>query len=607
MNWTINISKSAKKLICQILVFANVGMAAAQVQDQHSYLTRVPVEESEHLGFIADPDSFPEQKMDFPIAAGIYEPTWNSINEKYPGEPAWWRKSKFGIFIHWGPQSSGNSGDWYARYMYHEGTLAYVNHLKDFGHPSKSGYKEVLHTWNPKAWDPEKLVQQYYDAGFRYALVVGVHHDNFDLWNSKYQLWNSVNVGPKKDFLAEWKKALKKKNMRFGVAFHHEYSWWWWQGAFGADKKGSFANVPYDGNLTLADGKGKWWEGLDPQLLYGIPIKYDSLVDKGKEFTVEDIPYEHHGIFGDHLEYAKWYATRWAMRMEDVIDSYDPDFIYTDGNSTQPFSGDKSGAGYKCDAAARVIAHYYNRAAQSKKPFDKISFVKFHPANRGVGTTFEGTYADGIKEDQMWMGDMAVGDWFYRPDFYYDAGMIIHALLEHVSRDGNLTLCVCLKPEGDLDSGSLRMLGQLGNWMKINGQGVYGSHAWKQWGEGELTKDPDDSGAAPHIKIFPGNNLTKKNADFRFSTKDFRFTKGEDNSIYAFCLSVPKAGEKLLIKAFGKKAGMMDGPVHAVRLLGSKEKVQWRQDDDGLSIRCPSKMPFKYAVAFEVSGPSHAK
>ena len=141
--------------------------------------------------------------------------------------------------------------------------------------------------------------------------------------------------------------------MRFGVSFHHEYSWWWWQRSHDSDVTGDKAGVPYDGNLTLEDGKGKWWEGYDPRLLYGVDLR---------EYKGWDIapnaydPGRRGGILVNHLEYAHWYATRWALRIMDVINKYDPDFFYTDGDSKQPFDGYASSYGYKCDATQRVIA-----------------------------------------------------------------------------------------------------------------------------------------------------------------------------------------------------------------------------------------------------------
>ena len=90
-----------------------------------------------------DVNSFPEEKLDFPIAAGPFEPTWDSINKNYGAWPAWFNQSKFGIWIHFGPQAAGRSGDWYAAKMYMQTNGAYANHIRDFGHPSESGYKDA--------------------------------------------------------------------------------------------------------------------------------------------------------------------------------------------------------------------------------------------------------------------------------------------------------------------------------------------------------------------------------------------------------------------------------------------------------------------------------
>ncbi|MBO4451024.1 MAG: alpha-L-fucosidase [Bacteroidaceae bacterium] len=172
-----------------------------------------------------------------------------------------------------------------------------------FGHPSEEGYKEVPRDWNPKNLAPEYLTRLYQKSGARFLMIQGMHHDNFDLWNSMYQPWNSVNMGPKRDILREWADACHKYNMRYGVTFHHEYTWWWWQSAFGADKNGDKAGVPYDGHLTLEDGKGKWWEGYDPRMLYTIDLREYSKLQGG--------------FYTHYLDYCKWYATQWSMRMTD--------------------------------------------------------------------------------------------------------------------------------------------------------------------------------------------------------------------------------------------------------------------------------------------------
>jgi len=533
-----------------------------------------------------DPATFPEVKMDFPIAAGPFQPTWDSIDEHYTEDPAWVRQAKFGIWVHFGPQSAGASGDWYARKMYQPGTLAYENHLREYGPPSVSGYKEILHKWNPAKLDPVKLVKIYQDAGARFLIVQGVHHDNFDNWNSTYQPWNSVNMGPHRDLLGEWFKAAKAAGMRYGVAFHHEYTWWWYQPAFGSDKTGPKAGVPYDANETLADGKGKWWEGYDPRLLYGVNLRaYKGVADA--KYRPDE------GIFQYHLDYAHWYATRWSLRIMDVINKYDPDFIFTDGDSTGPFTGYATGTGYKCDAIQRVVADYYNRTLQQHGKIDTFSIVKFHPPVRGIATTFEGTFPDGIKRDQMWLGENAVGDWFYAPNFVYSARALILYMLEVVSRDGDYAVNVSLRPDGSLDEGSRKMLREVGDWMRINGEGIYGSSAWVTLGEGEKDKD----GA---LKTLPSGQLGKEQAEFEFGASDFRFTKGADGAIYAFALAVPPPGTRVKIVSLGLDAGLMKQPVRSVTMLGSNETLAWKQSGDGLEVVAPAHLPSQIVVVFKI-------
>jgi alpha-L-fucosidase len=550
-------------------------------------IPEVPPLQSPDLLTMQDPASFTEVKMDFPIAAGPYEPTWDSINRNYPGDPAWLREAKFGIWVHFGPQSAGQSGDWYARKMYQPGTPAYENHICDFGHPSESGYKDVLHTWNPTQLDPVKLVQTYHDAGARFLIIQGVHHDNFDNWNSAYQPWNAVNMGPKRDLVGEWAKASRAAGMRYGVSFHHEYTWWWWQPAFGSDTTGDKAGVPYDAaHLTLADGKGKWWEGYDPRLLYGINLRaYKDVAH------VKNRPEK--GIFQEHLAYAHWYTTRWSMRIMDVINKYDPDFFYTDGDTTQPFNGEKTGTGYKCDAIERVIADFYNRSLANHGAVDKISIIKFHSGMHGVANTSEGSFPKGIKTDQVWIGENAVGDWFYAPNFTYSARALVLYMLEVVSRDGIYAVNVSLRPDGSLDAGSLKLLKDVGEWMKINGEGIYGSKAWAKLGEGAT----DASGK---LRTLPSGQLGQAQAEFHFGPTDFRFTSGKDGSVYAFALAVPQPGTEVTIASLGSGAGLMSAPVRSVSLLGSGEKLVWSQHPDGLVVKCPAQMPSQIAVAFKI-------
>jgi len=550
---------------------------------------KVPVVLPQDSVTMGDWKSFQEIKLNIPIASGPFEPTWESIEKNYPGEPAWLREAKFGIWVHFGPQSAGESGDWYARKLYTEGTSAYRNHLRKYGHPSEVGYKEVLRDWNPTKLDPAALTKIYQAAGARFLMIQGVHHDNYDMWNSKYQPWNSVNIGPKRDFIGEWAKACRANGMHYGVTFHHEYTWWWWQTAFGSDKEGTKKGIPYDGNLTLADGKGKWWEGYDPRLLYGINLReYKGVAQKA---ATEWSPAPA-GIFSDHLEYAKWYATQWSLRMMDVVEHYDPDFIYTDGTVQGPFTGNGTGTGIKADAMQTVIADYYNRTLKKRGTVNTFSIVKFRKKTNGTVNTEEfGVPAD-IKTDQPWIAEAPVGDWFYAPGFTYDSGMMIRYIIEAIARDGNAALCISILPDGSLDKGSMKMLKEVGTWMSRNGEAVYGSHAWTIPGEGEQVNGK--------LKMLPGGALNRKHAEFKFDAHDIRFTVGKNGSFYAFCMNVPTPGMQLKIKSLGANAKYFIKTIKDVELLGYNGKLQWKLEADGLAITCPEKMPFATSVVFKI-------
>lgn len=531
--------------------------------------------------------TFEEVKLDLPITSGPYEPTWKSIEANYPGTPEWLRDSKFGIWIHFGPQSAGESGDWYARKMYVEGTPAYENHLKNYGHPSEVGYKEVLRDWNPKKFNPKALVDIYRDAGARFLIIQGVHHDQFDMWDSKYQPWNSTRLGPKRDLIGEWEKAARKAGIRFGLTFHHEYSWWWWQTAFQSDTKGDKKGVPYDGNLTLADGKGKWWEGLDPKYLYGINLReYETVAEAANSRWSPPQA----GIFSGHLEYAEWYAKWWALRMMDAVDKYNPDFIYTDGTDQQPFSGFGTGTGYKCDAMQRVIADFYNKTLDRRGKVDVFSIVKFRMQTNGTVNTCETGIPENIKTDQAWIAETPVGDWFYGPNFVYSSDAVIRYLLEIVARDGAVGVSIPLRTDGSLDEGCVKMLKEVGEWMRINGQGIYGSSAWSVLGEGKDGK----------LNVLPGGFIGANQANHSFYTTDFRFTVGKDGVIYAWCMTVPKAGDKLKIVSLGSDTGLGQKQVTSVELLGEKNKIEWKQEADGLSIVYPDSAHLKTAVGFRI-------
>ena len=203
------------------------------------------------------------------IAKGIFEPSWESL--KQYKTPDWFRDAKFGIWAHWSAQCVPEQGDWYARQMYIQGSAQNKYHVDHYGHPSKFGFMEIDNLWKAERWDPETLIARYAKAGAKYFVSLANHHDNLDNYASTHHAWNSVKVGPKKDIVGTWARIARAHGLRFGVSNHSAHSWHWFQTAYGYDPEGAMAGVPYDGFTKRESGKGKWWDGLDPQELYNGP------------------------------------------------------------------------------------------------------------------------------------------------------------------------------------------------------------------------------------------------------------------------------------------------------------------------------------------------
>jgi alpha-L-fucosidase len=411
-----------------------------------------------------------------PIADGPFVADWKDLSENYR-TPDWWREAKFGAWSHWDPQSVPEQGDWYARKMYQENTSVYKFHVKTYGHPSRYGYKDVANNWVVDKWDPDALMNLYVEMGARYFMAMGVHHDNFDCWNSTYQPWNSVNMGPKKDIVGIWEKVARKHGLRFGIGFHNTPARTWGQFMpvkYLSDKTGPLKGVPYDGLQTIADGKGKWWDGFDPVDLYG-PVH-----------TSEDDPL--HSPF----------ANQFMWRVDDAITKYHPDVIYFDehaGNS-QVDLGVHMGLDF---LAPRLIANYYNKSL--KWNHGKMDVVVNLKGVGGRYNSFQNSMellpyvehslvksSEKIIEREImaypFQTEESISEWHYQTgQKYLDAPAIVKILMENVSRNGALLLNLTQHNRGDLDPEVVQTCKDIGAWLKVNGEAVYGSRPFEVYGD----------------------------------------------------------------------------------------------------------------------------
>jgi len=414
-----------------------------------------------------------------PVAAGPFKADWKDLSQAYLA-PDWWREAKFGAWAHWDPQSMPEMGDWYSRKMYQENSAVYKFHVKTFGHPSEYGYKDIAHNWVIDRWDPEALMNLYVEMGARYFVAMGVHHDNFDCWDSAYQPWNSVNVGPKKDIIDIWEKTARKHGLRFGIGFHNTPARTWGQFMpvrYSSDKSGPKKGVPYDALQTIADGKGKWWEGMDPVDLYGPP------------HTGKDDPL--HSPF----------ANQFMWRVNDAITKYHPDLIYFDEHAgdSQMDLGVHMGLGF---LAPQLVANYYNQSL--KWNHGKMDVVVNLKGVGGHYNSFQNSpgllpfvdhslvkSSEAIIEPEImaypFQTETSIADWHYLTgQKYMDAAMIVKLLMQNVSRNGAMLLNLTQHGRGDLDPEVVKICKDVGSWLRINGECVYGSRPFEVCGDSLL-------------------------------------------------------------------------------------------------------------------------
>jgi alpha-L-fucosidase len=496
------------------------------------------------------------QIENLPMCEGKFKPTDESLKQyKYP---EWFRDAKFGIWAHWGPQAVPRYGGWYGRQMYQGDSYdcekgeykkahgAYDFHVKNYGHPSEFGMKDIFPLWKAEKWDPDELMKLYKRVGAKYFVALAVHHDNFFLWDSKlHPKWNSVNMGPKKDVVALWKQAAKHEGLHFGVSEHLEHSYCWYQTSRGADQLGPKAGIPYDGaNPEYED------------LYHGAADSCDCDVTKLHKNT------RYHAYWTNN---PKW-QREWYDRIKELLDNYQPELWYSD--CVLPFE----------DVGRSLMAHYYNSDLKTKGKKGVVFTCK--EASDGRFVSDHERRAEGGISEYPWQTDTSIGDWFYRTgQQYLSATQVVQMLVDVVSKNGNLLLNIVQTPEGDIEDDVLQILEGIAVWMADNGEAIYGTRPWKVYGEGSSI------------------STEKALRDVRkYERNDLRFT-AKGKTLYAFCLEKPQGDIHISSLGLQTPTGQK---VKSISLLGSKEKIKWSQNDAEVVIQKPDQLPGYDTVVFEI-------
>ncbi|HEX4489384.1 MAG TPA: alpha-L-fucosidase [Terriglobales bacterium] len=468
---------------------------------------------------------------------GPYRPDWRSL-QNYQ-EPEWYKDAKFGIFIHWGLYSVPAFGsEWYARLMYVQGTPEFQHHVETYGPQSKFGYKDFLPMFKAEHFDPKAWAALFHESGAQYVMPVGEHHDGFPMYQSNLTDWCAGKMGPKRDILGELADAVRAERMHFATSSHRVEHDWFMDGGRSFD---SDVNDP----------------------------KYASFYGPAQPRLVK-AGYEDR-LIQDWTYVSPTFSDDWVARTAEIVEKYHPDLIFFDWWIGQPSMRDQ---------LARFAAYYYNQGA--KRGTGAIINYK-HDAfqeNSAILDIERGQLTD--IRPQHWQTDTSLSNksWGYiENDTFKTPEFVIHQLADVVSKNGNLLVNIGPRADGTIPEQAQMILRQVGAWLKVNGEAIYGTRPWKKYGEGPT----EVVGGSFH------DTETKP-----FTAKDFRFTsKGQD--LYAIELGWPEGG-RATIHSLGKPVG----EIKEVALLGSDAKVIWDQAQDGLHIQLGETPIGKYAYVVRI-------
>lgn len=450
------------------------------------------------------------------VAAGPYDATWESLQRYEP--PRWYQDAKFGIFLHWGVYSvPAFRNEWYSRDMYRAGTPEYEHHVATYGPQSEFGYKDFIPSFTMEHFDPRAWATLFRRAGAQFVVPVAEHHDGFAMYDTERSRWSAARMGPERDVFGDLLQAVDDAFMVRGASSHRAEHWFFMNGG-----------TRFDSDV------------LDPRFIdfYG-PAQRE-----------ETAPNER------HLE-------DWLLRTVEVIDRYRPQVLWFDWWIEQP----------AFEPWLRTLAaYYYNRAAEWGR--EVVINYKWNAFAEGSAVYDIERGAMGGTPSFVWQNDTSVSKtaWcFVEGHDYKSTADLVAELVDVVAKNGVLLLNVGPKADGTIAEPEQRLLEEIGRWLVVNGQAVYGTRPWVIPGEGPT-----------HVQA--GSFVDGDAPDY--TPADVRFTRRVDATgeyVHAVLLAHPEDGNAR-IRSFGSSANLLGRPIRSVEVLGVDGEVTWTQTADALEV-----------------------
>ncbi len=453
-----------------------------------------------------------------PMPPGPFAATWGSIEKNYQS-PAWFKDAKFGIFMHWGLYSvPAHGNEWYEKHMYAGDDLTW--HTQQFGPPEKFGYKDFIPLFKQEKFNPDEWASLFKKAGAKFVMPTAQHHDNFAMWDSELTPVNAMKMGPKRDLIGELGVAVRKQGMKYGLSNHGVENF-------------TFINPAGDLDARLKAAKADLY---DPEW-----AAFYNVADRSPAAMTR-------------------FLTDWVNRNFELIDKYQPDLLWFDNGANLRLLD---------PLKLHVAAYYYNRAKAWKKDVSiSTKYIAFAPSNddtQQIGSIIDfekiGSRSPTGIRPAPWMVDDAIGStWGYTKGMRVTSGAsIINRIIDTVSKDGTYLLNLSPMADGTIPQDQQKSLLEIGAWLDVNGEGIYGTHAWTKFGE-----------------------------------KNWHFTV-KNGVLYA--IGFPAAGEAAITSV-----GESVGKVESVEQLGSPGGLKFTQDGNGLNVKVTGKESGKIPITLKISG-----